>query len=492
MQVKFGNTTKRKNSTLVPSVTGDLGDCLLKSPVSIVTPTFEIYSETYPDYNYCYVPEFHRYYFITDIVSTSAGQWDISCLVDVLATYKTGVLNTTAFVERAQSASNPRIPDGNTPMLMTFEKFAGDTVTIPFLISAEDAMSQTAGAIIVTISGKAGIVIVTDVGFSTPYIFTPDQLLQFRDMLFDDVLMQELAEYYVNPITFINSCIWIPCNPGTVQAGSGPIKVGNKELGVTAGIAKRTTSFTTMIEIPLKYFTEDENHVRSYADYRNVEPYTTFEMFLPGVGTVEIPISMLIHDGSSLPQININAVLSIPTGSITYTIRDLVGGGEIVGIYKGTIGVALPVVAQTSQDPFASERGFSQILSGAGTAVGGLFSAANSGLSGYSIGAITGGLAQINSGLVNIESGNRKIASVAGSLGGFDGAQQNCEGIRWVVRTWPISGSAFAIGRPYCNTSRLSNFTGYVKCAGAYIGVNATDVEHNMLISMVNGGFYIE
>ena len=78
--VKFVHTSKARNSTKVPSTDVSTETvCYLKDRTSIIkptitvqggTPTFE--GKTFPDYNYCYIEEFHRYYFIIEIVSVSA------------------------------------------------------------------------------------------------------------------------------------------------------------------------------------------------------------------------------------------------------------------------------------------------------------------------------------------------------------------------------------------------------------------------------------
>lgn len=45
-------------------------------------------SDTLPDFNYAYIPDFHRYYFVTEIVSVRNGLWRIGMRVDVLMTYR--------------------------------------------------------------------------------------------------------------------------------------------------------------------------------------------------------------------------------------------------------------------------------------------------------------------------------------------------------------------------------------------------------------------
>lgn len=63
-------------------------------------------------YNYCYVEEFGRYYFITDIVSVNYTLWEIHCHVDVLMSYKDQIKEQTAIVARQEAKYNLMLDDG--------------------------------------------------------------------------------------------------------------------------------------------------------------------------------------------------------------------------------------------------------------------------------------------------------------------------------------------------------------------------------------------
>ena len=119
INVKFLHTNKNRNSTKKPPTTPSTETlCLLKDTTSVLNPsliiqgnndTFE--GKSFPDYNYCYIEDFHRYYFVKEIISVSANVWEIDCEVDVLATYRTEILGTRAFVTYAQSSYNSMLPD---------------------------------------------------------------------------------------------------------------------------------------------------------------------------------------------------------------------------------------------------------------------------------------------------------------------------------------------------------------------------------------------
>lgn len=93
-------------------------DVLLKDDVSILKPVFKVRDvRSIITYNYLYCPDLQRYYFIDDIVSIHNDLWEISCHVDVLETYKNGILGQTAVIKRQQNKYNLYL---NDPDFMTY------------------------------------------------------------------------------------------------------------------------------------------------------------------------------------------------------------------------------------------------------------------------------------------------------------------------------------------------------------------------------------
>jgi hypothetical protein len=73
----------------------------LRSESSIINPTFLVQANNITQYNYCFIPDFNRYYFITDIVSIRTNLWRVSCRVDVLMSFKTQILNLDVTISDA-------------------------------------------------------------------------------------------------------------------------------------------------------------------------------------------------------------------------------------------------------------------------------------------------------------------------------------------------------------------------------------------------------
>lgn len=85
-------------------------DCKIKDDCSILNPTLIIKIDSV-DYNYAYIPEFNRYYYIDDIVTLNSRLKEISCSVDVRQSYREQLRNTSAIIARNERYYNQYIPD---------------------------------------------------------------------------------------------------------------------------------------------------------------------------------------------------------------------------------------------------------------------------------------------------------------------------------------------------------------------------------------------
>lgn len=87
-------------------------NCVLKEESSILKPTIIIEAATAPiTYNYMYIQDLQRYYFIDDIVSKNNKIWEITGHVDVLETYKNGIKSNKAVIRRQQNIYNLYLND---------------------------------------------------------------------------------------------------------------------------------------------------------------------------------------------------------------------------------------------------------------------------------------------------------------------------------------------------------------------------------------------
>lgn len=106
MEVQFfynQSDNRQINKTLVEGVTlqGEVRDA-----ASIMNPVIRFESDAAIRYNYCYIPEFQRYYSFTDITAFRQNVYDISMSADVLMSFKNDILKLSCVVDKQTDAVN--------------------------------------------------------------------------------------------------------------------------------------------------------------------------------------------------------------------------------------------------------------------------------------------------------------------------------------------------------------------------------------------------
>lgn len=75
----------------------------LRNQTSVLNPNIRIESaDNISTYNYAYISEFGRYYYITDIVSVRTNCWVVSLRCDVLMSYKDEIQSINVILNNTQ------------------------------------------------------------------------------------------------------------------------------------------------------------------------------------------------------------------------------------------------------------------------------------------------------------------------------------------------------------------------------------------------------
>ena len=72
----------------------------LKEESNVLRPTILINIDNPTSYNYMYIDDFKRYYYIKEMTSIRTGLWRLTCEVDVLKTYASQIKSLRAVVEK--------------------------------------------------------------------------------------------------------------------------------------------------------------------------------------------------------------------------------------------------------------------------------------------------------------------------------------------------------------------------------------------------------
>ncbi len=91
--------------------------CDIIDPViTFETTENEVWGTLFPEFNYIWIKDFSRYYFVNDIVHIASNLWEIHAHVDVLFTYKDQIKACPCVCARNQYRQTPLITDEKAPL----------------------------------------------------------------------------------------------------------------------------------------------------------------------------------------------------------------------------------------------------------------------------------------------------------------------------------------------------------------------------------------
>lgn len=125
-----------KSLSTIRTVTGTL-----REGTSIIDPIIKIEGDLseFTKCNYMFIPEFGRYYYVTNIKSVLNNIVEFTAHVDVLTTYRDEIRSNVAIIHRQENDWNLYLNDGvfkvyQNPMVLT-KKFPAGFTTHEFVLA---------------------------------------------------------------------------------------------------------------------------------------------------------------------------------------------------------------------------------------------------------------------------------------------------------------------------------------------------------------------
>lgn len=471
MIIEFYNLAKKDNSTLQPNrADATQFSCSIKTPSSIQAPTVELDVGYVPVWNYAYIPDFERYYFITG-TSYNRGVWEISLSVDVLASFKTDIGSTSMYVKRASAEKTGTLIDNFYPVTNASTK---DTKTFKSL------STFSGGAFIVNVANGNN-----NTGTSS-YVMSNTGFGQFLDSIMVNgnnqtsvwnSVVQSIDISIYDPIRYISSVYWFPDSYSTYASGNAitQLYLGNfiastTCYAVTQSLATLTRSYT--ITLP--------KHPQASArgSYCNMAPFTEYTLNLGPFGAINLDGPAVANASS----ITVNVYQDVNTGlgrAMIYTA----GGNELANI-ACQWGVPLKIFSGGS----ATLGAVVQTAGAMTSLIGGALMSASGMGEGLTLGSV---IKDLTSGIGGVESIAKGTISSTGTMGA---AVDHL--MPWTLETkfYTIADDDNANnGRPLCAVRTPSNLTGYIKVQkGLVTSSAATRVELDSINAYMEGGFYYE
>lgn len=474
MKVRFYQLSKRNRSTKLPSGTYKEVDCQLKDMTNITNPTFLLQSFAPVFYNYVFIPEWRRFYFISNTASIE-GMWEVTCTEDYLATFRAYILETTANILYA-TGSTKSIVDSRIPVTSkvaighNFEAIPNMTIT------------EGTGAVILGITGKGSFgsylmknsTLVSELldGIDSWSSFITDNWTFTKQLFFGGSASECLRSAISIPLVFGGSDV----SSGTEESlslGNYPCKDSNNNDITGYKITKPILKFSDDIAIPWQS-----------SDWKRVSNYTSIKMYFPFIGIITLPATELQDDSSIHYIYSIN----VTSGDISLEVYGKESKNK-VATASGNCAMAT-AYGSTGID---TNKLTSAAATGLGTLVAISAAAASGGASLATEAAIGAGIGSTALQTISALGGS---GSGSGGLGG--GSNQ---GLDKVVHIFVIQKVLTdtqehfnpIMGKPYMAVDKINKFLGYVQTDGFQLASDfAYSSEKDMVNKLLDSGIYIE
>lgn len=458
VNIKFWQFAKKENSTKKPETDGTAYSCLLKEPVNLMNPIITLQHDNPVGYNYAYISTFGRYYFVTNW-TYERGLWYAELRVDVLASWKAEIGESTQYVLRSSNTWDSLITDNLYPM--------NGTITHQ-QTTAENQWSSAlnAGSYIVGIVNSD----VNNQGAISYYSFTDAQFKVLCGYLLGDPstylaideISDNLQKALFNPLQYVVSCKWFPFPITGTKITT--LKFGWWEFSNCECFRLSATKkvFVYNFDIP--------RHPQAVirGGFCNLSPYSKYTLFFQCWGTIPLDNSFLSTTASFSCSTNVDLVSGIGI------LRILSNEATEIAQYPANVGVDIQL-AQINNNPLQiGVTAVNTVASVATSFFGGLIGVAQS----------------VANGIASVADATRPQLQVSGANGST---------IAFLFEP-TLTAEFFNLaeenvaehGKPLCSRVKLNTIPGYIMCENAHISITCTVTEQNEIIRYLNGGFHYE
>lgn len=452
----FSGFSKRINSTKRPTG-GTAIDVALKTPCSVMTPTFRI-----SGFNLAwdYIEWGSHYYYVDDVTIETNDIALYHCKLDSLATFRSDILSSTQLVSRNANTYQPLLADRKYPAL-------NGVVMDSALISTWDSPINTTGTYVV------GVVNEDANGGVQYYTFgaSGNRFLAFMHYLFGESWLDgnieeipiSIQKELINPFQYIVSCMWFPLS---IAGDDGLVKFGYWYSNVQAG--KLTDSTRTVTMESTATLPRHPQQI-SHGLAMNGAPYSEYCLDCWCFGRIPLDPQAFVQNNA----IGFRIMIDLFTGAATLTVSN--STGKIVAKVSNQFGVPIQLsqITQSIVNPVASA------LSSGLSFVGGLVS-----------GNVVGGIMGAASGAINAVETAFPQMQTSGAVGSKIAYQATPQITAKFYRLPTLAPQK--VGRPLMEERTLSSLSGYTVCENVDLDTNASPDEKAEIISYMSNGFFIE
>lgn len=390
----FYKNNKKINSTKLPVAAADdiTLSVELKNVTNMFTPSLVISSDVFTDglghivnpmrYNYCYLPDFERYYFVRSW-SWVVGRWECALEVDVMASFKTEIGNTTAFVLRSASQYDPDIIDTKYP---TTSNEAGSQqeqsffgATTPWNTDIQNA-SITSGFYVISVVNDD----ISAIGGVSYYALSAGVMQELMNKLFaaptwmnitDANISADMQKMLFNPMQYITSVMWIPRGLNTSgMTTTYTLPLGWWSLTLTGAFYRLNVTNTAIeftITASMKYHPQYDASKRRWLQF---SPFTTAGLYMPPFGFIPLDMTKLYRCSDIVVRVRIDVITGRGTLFISnkYQVGGVTYDGGVIYTTVSQVGVPMTIAQMAVSWDMLSSASTWVMASGVALAAGGL------------------------------------------------------------------------------------------------------------------------
>lgn len=468
MNITFYNFTKRLNSTKVVTSTGTQATVVLKETSSLTRPIIRLQSASRPTYNYAYIGDFGRYYYVHEWTWRD-GLWEVELEIDALASWKTAIGNWSTYVLRSSHSSDLYIRDSFYPAKCKCSKVQTDLGKV----------LDRSGVYILGVTSSSNSS--TTMGGSTTYYSMTKgdidtmigALLTDVDQAIDpgviDQSISALAKSISNPLQWIKGCLWTPFPPNT--AGLESIYLGLWNTGISGAVVADPTITWPLDSVSLP------NHPQiSRGKWLNAAPYRKMKLNAGPFGTLDIPGDASLEESS----LSLSVIQDFTTGTASLVVKCGTGTSAWQAVMHSQIGVDVGLSQRyTSQHDWINAA--TEIVGGATKSVS---------IGSFVTGSQADNIGRAMNGIVDAAEAIQGTPSSTGTDGAYSATKEN-----WTldtIFTEIVDEDNARLGRPLCQIKTLSTIPGFIQVAEGDVDCEATLAEKATIKSYLEGGFYYE
>lgn len=467
--ILYSNFNKRANSTAQPSAADGVSfSGNLKEETSFLHPVIRFTKDivqgvfTPNAFNYAMIPYWTRYYYITDWKFCN-GYWECYLSVDVLASFKSEIASTSAYVTRAAGASDGTIIDS---------RYAAKTnvdITKANLATSWQGVAPSGGSYVIgVLNSNAG----GKIGTLNYYALTVAQLGSLMSYLYGSTIYQAsniseigegLFKSMFNPAQYIVSCMWFPFAPVAFGGNTGNVVVGYWDTGVTGAVIVDALAELTYVTGTIP------NHPQiSRGSYLNHAPYTTVTLYIPPFGSIPINTNFIEKGRYIYAPVYIDHITGLATIRVSLCQSSTNLNDTNIACER-TAQIGVPVsISQVMPDYLGT-------LQTIGAAAGSL-------LTGNFIGAASGVLSAINSQMPTVTT-----------IGANGSTIETIVPAYMLIEHLQITDEDNTeFGRPLCQVRTLGQLSGYIECEEDDHAFSGTPQEREQINGYLKNGFFYE